>query len=82
MYTATSKPLCRGRPAPCDERTSTYGDSLAVDLHLSRQIIKGWEAFFGVENLFDRTYEVGKTADGIVTIGAPVLIHGGIRGRF
>lgn len=53
-----------------------------MDLLLSRRIMKGWEAFFSVENLFDRTSEVGKTADGIVTIGTPVLAHGGIRGRF
>ena len=53
-----------------------------VDLLLSRQIMAGVEAFFGVENLFNKTYEVGKTADGIVTIGAPVLVHGGIQVRF
>jgi hypothetical protein len=40
------------------------------------------ELFLSVENLFDTTYEVGKTTDGIVTIGAPVLVHGGIRIRF
>jgi len=53
-----------------------------VDLLLSRQIMAGVEAFFGVENLFNKTYEVGKTADGIVTIGAPVLVHGGIQVSF
>jgi hypothetical protein len=36
----------------------------------------------GVENLFDTTYEVGKTTDGIVTIGAPLLVHGGIQAQF
>jgi outer membrane receptor protein involved in Fe transport len=53
-----------------------------VDLQLSRQIKPGWEAFLGVENLFDRTYEVAKSAGGTVTIGAPILAHGGIRARF
>jgi len=57
-------------------------DFFVVDLFLSRQI-NGWlEVFLGVENLFNTTYEVGKTADGIVTIGAPVLVHGGIQVRF
>jgi hypothetical protein len=40
------------------------------------------ELFLAVENLFDRTFEVGKTTDGIVTIGAPLLVHGGVRVRF
>lgn len=65
-----------------DLNTLKLGDFFVVDLFLSRQIMKGWEAFLAVENLFDRTYEVGKTADGIVTIGAPVLVHGGIQARF
>lgn len=65
-----------------DLNSLKLGDFFVVDLLLSRQLMKGWEAFFGVENLFDRTFEVGKTVDGIVTIGAPVLIHGGIRAQF
>jgi hypothetical protein len=40
------------------------------------------EVFLAVESLFDKTYEVGKTADGIVTVGAPLLVHGGVRVRF
>jgi outer membrane receptor protein involved in Fe transport len=65
-----------------DLNSITLDDFFVVNLQLSRQIMKGWEAFFGVENLFDKTYEVGKTTDGIVTIGAPLLIHGGIQAQF
>jgi hypothetical protein len=35
-----------------------------------------------VENALDRTYAVGRTADGIESVGAPLLAHGGVRGRF
>jgi len=65
-----------------DLNSITLDDFFVVNLQLSRQIMKGWEAFLGVENLFDKTYEVGKTTDGIVTIGAPLLIHGGIQAQF
>lgn len=65
-----------------DLNSLSLGDFFVVDLQLSRQIIKGLEAFLGVENLFDKTYEVGKTADGLITIGAPLLVHGGIQAQF
>ena len=65
-----------------DLNSITLDDFFVVNLRLSRQIMKGWEAFLGVENLFDKTYEVGETTDGIVTIGAPLLIHGGIQAQF
>lgn len=29
----------------------------------------------------DRSYEVGKTGDGLVTTGTPFLAHGGVRAR-
>jgi len=69
-----------------DLNSLKLGDFFVVDLMLWRPIpipkVSAGELFLGVENLFDRTYEVGKTTDGIVTIGAPLLVHGGIRVRF
>jgi len=69
-----------------DLNTLKLGDFFVVDLTLSRSMpiprLSASELFLSVENLFDTTYEVGKTTDGIVTIGAPVLVHGGIRIRF
>jgi outer membrane cobalamin receptor len=65
-----------------DLNTLRLGDYAVVDVSLARRIIANADLFFAVENLFDRTYEVGKTADGIVTIGAPTLVHGGVRVRF
>lgn len=69
-----------------DINSLRLGDYFVVDLMLWRSIpvprVSASELFLAVENLFDRTFEVGKTTDGIVTIGAPLLVHGGIRIRF
>jgi outer membrane receptor protein involved in Fe transport len=62
-----------------DLNSLELGDFVVVDLYLSRRILEGVELFFGAENLFDRTIEAGRTADGIVTIGSPLLVHGGVR---
>src|SRR5574337_497341 len=72
-----------------DLNTLKLGDYFVVDLMVWRSIpvpkLSAGEVFLAVENLFDRTYEVGKTGtptNNIVTIGAPVLVHGGLRVRF
>jgi len=69
-----------------DLNTLKLGDYFVVDLMLWRPIpipkLSAGEVFLAVENLFDRTYEAGKTTDGVVTTGTPVLVHGGLRVRF
>jgi outer membrane receptor protein involved in Fe transport len=65
-----------------DENTLKLGDYMTADLTLSRPIAKWGELFLAFENLFNRTIEVGKTTDGIITTGTPFLVHGGIRLRF
>lgn len=69
-----------------DLNTLKLGDFFVVDLMLWRPIpvpkFSAGEIFFAVENLFDRTYEAGKTADGVVTTGMPLLVHGGLKVRF
>jgi outer membrane receptor protein involved in Fe transport len=69
-----------------DINSLKLSDYFVMDLMLWRPIpvpkLSAGEIFLGVENLFNRTYDVGKTADGVVTIGAPVLVHGGVRVRF
>lgn len=65
-----------------DENRLTLGDYFVVDMTLWREITKQAELFLAVENLFDRTYEVGKTTDGVVATGTPRLIRGGVRIRF
>ena len=66
-----------------DDRNSLrLGDFAVVDFSLARRITRWAEVFFQIENLLDRTYEVGKTADGLITTGAPLLAHGGVRLQF
>lgn len=65
-----------------DLNTLALGSFAVVDLYLGRELRPGVAVFFSIENLLDRTYQAGKTADGIVTTGAPVLAHGGLRLRF
>jgi len=65
-----------------DVNSLGLGDSGQVGLSVTRQIRAGKEVFFQVENLFNQSYAVGKTGDGIVTVGAPVRLHGGVRMRF
>ncbi len=72
-----------------DLNSLKLGDYFVVDLMLWRPIpipkVSSGEVFLGIENLFDRTYEAGKSGEPtnpIVTIGAPLLVHGGIRVRF
>jgi iron complex outermembrane receptor protein len=70
-----------------DRNESTLGSFFVVDLSLWRPIplpgASASEVFLAVENLFDKTYAVGKDpATGLVTIGMPLLVHGGLRFRF
>ena len=50
-----------------------------LDLFVSRSFTKWLEAFAGVENLLDRVYSTGRTSEGVVSIGAPRLVRGGVR---
>jgi outer membrane receptor protein involved in Fe transport len=71
-----------------DDRNSNDLDSFFVlDLSVWRPLplpfAAAGEIFLAVENLFDTTYAVGKDpATGVVSIGAPLLLHGGVRMRF
>jgi len=71
-----------GRQFEDDLNTLPLGSFVVVDLTLSRPFAKWGEAFVGVENLLDETYATGRTSEGVVSIGAPRLIHGGIRLSF
>lgn len=64
-----------------DLNTLPLGGFSVLDLSASREIRPGWEVFLGVENLLGETYEAGKTAEGLVTVGAPALARLGLRIR-
>jgi outer membrane receptor protein involved in Fe transport len=62
-----------------DLNTRELDDYLVVDLSVWKKIKANLDLFLGVENLFDQTFEVGKSADGLVTIGSPLRVHLGVR---
>ena len=62
-----------------DQNTLRLGSYWVFDLFLSRPIAKWAELYLGLQNLFNTTYSVGRTSDGVVSIGSPLLVHGGIR---
>ncbi len=65
-----------------DQNTLPLGSYVVFDLFVSRQFAKWAEAFAGVENLLDTTYSVGRTSEGVISIGAPRLVRAGVRLAF
>ena len=62
-----------------DLNTLRLGSYWVFDLFFSRRLAGWGEAYLGLENLFNTTYSVGRSSDGVVSIGAPFLVRGGIR---
>ena len=44
-----------------------------------RQVVR---AHLAIDNLFDKVYTTGRTSEGVISIGEPRLIRGGIRVHF
>jgi outer membrane receptor protein involved in Fe transport len=65
-----------------DLNTLPLGSVFVVDLFASRAVTTWLELFAGVENLFDTTYTVGRTSEGVISIGAPRIVRGGLRLTF
>jgi outer membrane receptor protein involved in Fe transport len=65
-----------------DQNTLPLGAFTLVDLFLSRPLTRWGEVFLGVENLFDEEYATGRTTEGVVSIGTPRLVRGGVRLTF
>jgi outer membrane receptor protein involved in Fe transport len=65
-----------------DLNTLPLGSYIVVDLFASRAVTRWLEVFAAVENLFDTTYSVGRTSEGVVSIGAPRIVRGGLRLTF
>ena len=65
-----------------DLNTLKLGDYFVLDLAAARPVGKDREIFLQIENLLDETYEVGRSSNGIVTVGTPRLVHGGLRLHF
>jgi len=82
LFTAAVTARYVGKQFEDDINTLMLGSYVLVDLFVSRRVTKWAEVFFAVENLLDTTYTTGRTSDGVVSIGAPFMAHGGVRLQF
>ncbi len=71
-----------GRQFEDDENQLTLGEVVVADLGISRPLTKQIELFLTCENLGNARVETGRSADGIVNIGTPRLVLGGLRGKW
>jgi outer membrane receptor protein involved in Fe transport len=53
-----------------------------MDVRLSRRLTSAANAFITVENIFDKDYHVTRAANGLVRIGGPRFIEGGLQYRW
>jgi iron complex outermembrane receptor protein len=63
-----------------DDRNTLPLDALfVVDVLVSRRATRWSEVFVSVENVFDTEFEVRTTTTGLVEVGAPRSVQGGVR---
>jgi outer membrane cobalamin receptor len=65
-----------------DLNTLSLGGYFVMDAIVSRAITKNVELYVAAENIFDRVYTTGRTTDGVISIGEPFTVRGGVRLRF
>jgi iron complex outermembrane receptor protein len=65
-----------------DLNTLPLGGYFVMDAIVSRAITKNVELYVAAENIFDRVYTTGRTTDGVISIGEPFTVRGGVRLRF
>ncbi len=80
--TATPRVRALSRQFEDDENLLTLGAVAIVDLSLSRPLSKNIELFLTTENLGNARVETGRSADGVVNVGTPRLVLGGLRGSW
>jgi len=73
---------CIGSSFEDDVNTMPLRRFSLVDLRVSRPLTERAEGFVSIQNVGDETYEISRAADGSVGIGAPRLIHAGLRLHF
>lgn len=71
-----------GRQFEDDENQLRLGEALVADLGLSRALAPHLELWISAENLGRARVETGRSADGVVNLGTPRLVIGGVRGRW
>jgi iron complex outermembrane recepter protein len=68
-----------GRQFEDDLNTLPLNPFTTVDLQLSRPLARWADVYLAFENLLGETYAVQRTSDGIVTVGSPRIVRGGLR---
>jgi outer membrane receptor protein involved in Fe transport len=71
-----------GRQFEDDENTLILGEVVVADLGINYAVTPHISLFLNAENLGNARVETGRSADGIVNIGTPRLVLGGVRGRW
>ncbi|MEY2880921.1 MAG: Colicin receptor precursor [Verrucomicrobiota bacterium] len=71
-----------GRQFEDDENQLVLGEAVVADLGASRALTRHLEFFLTLENLANTRLETGRSADGIVNLGTPRLLLGGLRGKW
>lgn len=71
-----------GRQFEDDENQLTLGAVVVADVGASYLLTRQLSLFLNCENLGNARIETGRSADGIVNIGTPRLVVGGLRGSW
>jgi outer membrane receptor protein involved in Fe transport len=71
-----------GRQYDDDENSLRLGEAVVCDLGIARPLTKNIEVFLNTENIGDTRVETARSADGVVNIGTPRFVFGGIRGKW
>ena len=65
-----------------DLNTLPMGPYTTLDFRIARQIWKHAHIYVAGENLTNETYATARTSEGVGSIGAPRMVHGGLRLAF
>ena len=71
-----------GRQFEDDENALVLGEAVVADLGVTRPLTRHLTLFLTLENLRNARVETGRSADGVVNVGTPRLLLGGVRGRW
>jgi len=71
-----------GRQFEDDENALILGETVVADLGVTRAVTKQLTLFLTLENLTNARVETGRSADGVVNVGTPRLLLGGLRGNW
>jgi outer membrane receptor protein involved in Fe transport len=78
-FTLKSRARVLGPQFEDDENTLRLGEAVVLDLGGSYALTKRFELYATVENLTDARIETSRGADGLVYVGAPRIVLGGVR---